>query len=171
MKRNQPSLHTAIAEKTKTKPIGAYSWKQKGHGHDACCRIKIFEADEIMKKKWLGLKSYISIRRQGVRDGKEFDTLTFYISSETQSAWSFAQKIRGHRKIENNLHWTKDVILNEDNCGLVDAQAAVNMAVIRNISFNILIMNGFKSISEGISAIGENVKTMWGMITGKKAYT
>jgi hypothetical protein len=29
-------------------------------------------------------------------------------------------------------------------------------------------MNGFKSISEGISTIGEKVKTLWGMIANEK---
>ena len=170
MKRNQPNLHNAITETTKTKPLDAYSWTQDGHGHDSQCRIKIWEADSNMKRKWPGLQRYISVRRQGIRNDKKFDTTTFYISSETQSAWSFAKGIRGHRKIENTLHWTKDVVQNEDDCGLVKPQAVINMAVMRNISFNLLVMNGFKSISEGIGAMGESIKTMWGMITGKKAY-
>ena len=54
-----------------------------------------------MMKKWVGLKRYASVRRQGVRDGKEIDTTTFYVSSEPLSAWRFAQIIRNHRKIEN----------------------------------------------------------------------
>jgi len=171
VKRNQPNLHKAIAQKTKTKPLDAYSWEQKGHGHDSRCRIKIWEADDDIKNRWIGLKYYISVRRQGIRDGKPFDHTTFYISSTTQSAWRFAQVIRGHRKIENTLHWVKDVVQNEDGCGLVKPKAAVNMAVVRNISFNLLVMNGLKSISEGISAMGENIKTMWGMIFAcKKAY-
>jgi predicted transposase YbfD/YdcC len=48
------------------------------------------------------------------------------------------------------LHWTKDVVQNEDNCSLVKPEAAVNMGVMRDISFNLLVMNGFKSISDGI---------------------
>jgi predicted transposase YbfD/YdcC len=85
-----------------------------------------------MKLKWPGLERYISVRRRGIRDGKEFDTETFYITSEILSAWCFAQMIRYHRKIENTLHWTKDVVLNEDNCGLVNSQQAANMAVMRD---------------------------------------
>lgn len=168
VKQNQPNLHKEIKEKTKMKPLDTYYWNQTGHGHDARCRIKIWEADTQMKNKWKGLQSYISVRRQGIRDGKEFDTTTFYISSEKKSAWSFAQAIRGHRKIENTLHWTKDVVQNEDNCGLAKPQAAINMAVIRDISFNLLVMNGFKSISQGISAMGDNIKTMWNIVTGKQ---
>jgi len=168
---NQPSLYKAIAAKTATKPLDAYSWKQTGHGHDAQCRIKIWEADEDMKRQWPGLERYISVRRRGIRDGKEFDTVTFYIASEVLSAWCFAQMIRYHRKIENTLHWTKDVVLNEDNCGLVNSQQAANMAVMRDMSFNLHVMKGYKSISEGISAMGEKVRILWDMITSRKPHT
>ncbi len=120
-----------------------------------------------MKLKWLGLKRYMTVRRCGVRDGNAFDTVTFYISSEMLSAWCFAQRIRYHRKIENTLHWTKDVVLNEDNCGLVNSQQAANMAVIRDICFNLHVMSGYTSISQGISAVGEKLSTLWHMITGQ----
>jgi predicted transposase YbfD/YdcC len=165
VKKNQPTLHKAIADKADTKPIDSFSWEQKGHGHDSKCRIKIWEADENMKQKWKGLECYISVRRQGIRDGKRFDTTTFYISSANLSAWRFAKVIRGHRKIENNLHWTKDVVQNEDSCGLVKPEAAVNMGVMRDISFNLLVMNGFKSISDGISAMGEKVSNLWSIVS------
>lgn len=117
-----------------------------------------------MHAQWSGLQRYISVRRQGIRDGKPFDTTTYYISSEVMSAWRFAKRIRGHRLIENTLHWTKDVVLEEDTCGLTKTASAVNMAVIRNISFNLLVMDGYRSISEGISAMGENISCLWTLI-------
>lgn len=118
-----------------------------------------------MKAQWPGLEQYISVRRQGERDGKTFDNTTYYITSEPFSAWRLAQRVRGHRKIENTLHWTKDVVLQEDDCGLVDSQAAANMALIRNMSFNLLVMAGYRSISEGISAMGEQVGKLWQIIS------
>ena len=67
----------------------------------------------------------------------------FTIASEVMSAWRFAKRIRHHRLIENTLHWTKDVVLHEDTCGLKKPISAVNMAVVRNISFNLLVMDGY----------------------------
>lgn len=167
VKRNQPKLHDAIAQKAEEKPIDEYSWKQTGHGHDSHCRIKVWDADENMKKTWTGLQHYISVRRYGVRNGKEFDMTTFYISSANRSAYRFAKAVRGHRKIENELHWTKDVIQNEDNCGLSDHTAAINMAVMRDIGFNLLVMNGFKSISDGIGAFGEKISSLWNVLSNE----
>ena len=81
------------------------------------------------------------------------------------SAWCLAQRVRGHRKIENTLHWSKDVVLNEDDCGLVDSQSATNMAVIRDMRLNLLVMSGFRSLSEGLDAMGAHIETLWTMIS------
>lgn len=169
VKRNQLGLYRAIEEKSNEKPEDSYSWRQTGHGHDLHCRIRVFEADAELKKKWKGLSRYIEVRRKGWRDGKELNTITYYISSESMSAWRFAKLVRGHRKIENNLHWTKDVVLKEDDCGLIDFQAASNGGVMRTMSLNLLVMAGYKSISEGISAMGEKVSAVWDVLTGAHA--
>ena len=150
---------------SETPPADAWSWQQTGHGHDARCRLKVWPAEASMRAQWSGLAQYISVRRQGERDGKAFDSTTYYITSESMSAWRLAQRVRGHRKIENTLHWTKDVVLTEDDCGLVESQSATNLALIRNISFNLLGMSGYRSISGGIGAMGAQIGKLWGMLT------
>jgi predicted transposase YbfD/YdcC len=127
--------------------------------------FKVGDANEVMMTKWARLQRYVSVRRQGRRDGKAIDTTTFYLTSKPLSAGCLAQIIRHHRKIETPLHWPKDVVPNEEACGLVNPQAAINLAVIRNIRFNWLVMNGFKSISEGISAMGDNILALWKIIS------
>lgn len=57
------------------------------------------------------------------------------------------------------------MVWHEDDGGLVNSQAAANLAVIRNISFNLLVMAGYRSISEGISAMGEQVGKLWQIIS------
>ncbi len=172
VKRNQPTLHQAIAQMSTTPAQDGGSWSQSGHGHDTSCRLKVWPADALMQAQWPGLKHYITVRRQGERAGQAFDSTTYYITSETMSAWRLAQRVRGHRKIENTLHWTKDVVLNEDGCGLVGSQPAANLALIRNMSFNLLVMMGYRSISEGMSAMGEHIGQLWTVISqpGKKLF-
>ena len=50
-----------------------------------------------MKKKWSGLAQYIAITRKGYRDKKWFE-----------------------KGVEQHpvLHWTKDVMMKEDACGI-----------------------------------------------------
>jgi predicted transposase YbfD/YdcC len=162
VKKNKPKLYNTIKQQTEASPLDAWSWKQKGHGHPTQCRIKVWDAPKSIHKDWnQSLKRFISVRRIGRRNGKEFDTTTYYITSETDSAYMIAKYIRGHRKIENNLHWTKDVILNEDVCGIKQPSQAATLGILRNISFNLLTLTGFKSITEGIDAMGEKIDTLW----------
>ena len=165
VKQNQPTLYNAIAGMSSCPAQDAWSWRQSGHGHDSQCRLKVWSADPTMQALWPGLAQYVSVRRRGQRDGKAFDHTTYYITSEAISAWRLAQRIRGHRKIENTLHWSKDVVLNEDDCGIVVSQAATNLALIRNMGMNLLVMAGYRSLSEGIDAMGQQIAKLWTMVS------
>jgi hypothetical protein len=99
-----------------------------------------------MQSSWTGLQRVISVNRRGERGGKSFDTTTYYISSETRCAYVFAQTLRGHRQIENNLHWVKDVIFKEDHCGICSPPQAATLGVFRNFAFNLLVLEGFHSL-------------------------
>jgi predicted transposase YbfD/YdcC len=99
-----------------------------------------------MRSSWSGLQPVIRVNRRGERGGKSFDTTTCYLASEISSAYVFAQTIRGHRKIENNLHWVKDVIFKEDHCGIRSPPQAATLGVFRNFAFNLLVLEGFHSL-------------------------
>ena len=166
VKKNQPKLHQDI-HKTVAKgyPEKSYSWKQKGHGHPSQCRIKVWTASKDMQQQWTGLSSYACITRTTTRKGKTSQTNTYYIISGNHSAYKLSTVAKEHRKIENKLHWVKDVIYNEDNCLSKDANQAANLSTLRSISFNLLVKQGFKSITEGIAQMGENIHKLWNIIT------
>lgn len=166
VKRNQPKLYTAIEQQTQTtKPTTVWSWKQHGHGHNLKCRIKVYPAPAELQPMWAGLHQVISVNRPGQRKNQTINTTTYYITSESRGAYALANAIRGHRRIENNLHWVKDVIFNEDNCGIRHPQLAATLGVFRDMSFNLLIMNGFRSMTEGIQTVTGKVGWLWQMIT------
>ncbi|NCQ96888.1 MAG: ISAs1 family transposase, partial [Microcystis aeruginosa W11-06] len=93
----------------------------------------IYTTEDILAQ----LKSYIKVERYGERDGKEYDNCAYYISSLRENAQTFAQKIRGHWPIENQLHWVKDVIFKEDTLPLTDFQAVSNFSIIQTIALNL----------------------------------
>lgn len=62
----------------------------------------------------------------------------YYITSLTNEVNVLAKMIRGHWTIENKLHWTLDVVFNEDNIRSWQKNLAVNMAVLRKISLNLI---------------------------------
>lgn len=61
-----------------------------------------------------------------------------YISSRALSAVAFAEAVRGHWAIENNLHWTLDVTFKEDLSRLRAGHGATNMAVVRHFALNLV---------------------------------
>lgn len=50
----------------------------------------------------------------------------------------FAQVVRSHWGIENQLHWCLDVDFNEDNCPVRNGHSPENMLLIRHIALNLL---------------------------------
>lgn len=59
-----------------------------------------------------------------------------------------AEQIQRHWRIENQLHWVKDVIFKEDDWPLSHFQAATNFSVLRTLAMNLLRFLGFFSITE-----------------------
>ncbi len=80
---------------------------------------------------------------------ESYEETAYYISSLTESAQVFAKIIRGHWKIENQLHWVKDVIFEEDKSEISDFQAASNWSILTTIGLNLFRGLGFLSITEG----------------------
>ena len=162
-----PRLRKAISacEESDKPPQDAWSWSQTGHGHDSNCRVKLWEASEEMKSEWAGLRHFVTVRRWGERNGKPFNTVTCYMSSMKARSYRHASVIRGHRRIENNLHWVKDVVMNEDDCGIELPNAAIILGVFRDLAFNLLVFRGYRSISAGMNAMGERVPLLWETMT------
>lgn len=75
--------------------------------------------------------------RTGLKDKSRFDT-RYYVSSATLGAKQAAHAVRGHWAIENALHWTLDVIFNDDQSRLRKGHGAVNMAIVRHFAINLV---------------------------------
>jgi len=88
-------------------------------------------------------------RRYKRRGGKPYEEIVYYISSLRETAEEFARGIRGHWRIENSLHWVKDVVLREDASTIVKGNAPVNLSILRVISINLFRCNGYSSITKG----------------------
>ncbi|MCL5275109.1 MAG: hypothetical protein M1434_10260 [Chloroflexi bacterium] len=50
--------------------------------------------------------------------------------------------IRGHWQIENGLHYRRDVLLNEDNCGLRLPQLVHVFAILNNWALGLFAKSG-----------------------------
>jgi predicted transposase YbfD/YdcC len=81
--------------------------------------------------------------RTELKDRCRFDT-RYFISSAGLSAQRAAWAVRGHWLVENALHWTLDVVFNDDLSRLRKGHGAQSMAIVRHFALNLVRVVGDK---------------------------
>jgi predicted transposase YbfD/YdcC len=147
VKANQPTLRketqAAFAAAGK---IDTFVDHDKGHG-----RIEQRTVSVIKEVDWLDgdrrfpgelrlphAATLIRVQsRAELSDRSRFEA-RYYVSSAELSARQAAEAVRGHWAIENQLHWTLDVVFAEDQSRLRKGHGARNMAVVRHFAINLV---------------------------------
>ena len=70
--------------------------------------------------------------------------VAYFISSAELEGEKLEEVIRGHWRIENDLHWSLDVIFGEDANPTQDRNAAINLAMVRKVALSLLKETGGK---------------------------
>lgn len=97
------------------------------------------EIDWLQKDhQWPGLKAIGKIVRTREVGTKITTETAYYLLSTPMTAERFGQVVRAHWAVENSLHWTLDVILNEDQARNRLDNGPNNLAVLRHMALNIL---------------------------------
>lgn len=149
VKDNQPTLHADIKSYFDTAPCAEVERSEtlgKEHG-----RLEIRTHTVSHSIDWISsVRSYpgaprfpgiatIAMVESRIERGDKIESeRRSYISSRVLSAASFAEAVRSHWAIENNLHWTLDVTFNEDHSRLRAGHGARNMAVVRHFALNLV---------------------------------
>lgn len=155
VKKNQKKLYEAIESIAESeKPSDVDRDIETGHGRIVCREVSVFNNLEALPSGWYGIQSLIRVERKGKRGKKDYYQMSYYISSREGTAARFAQKIRGHWQIENQLHWVKDVIFKEDESAIADYQAITNLSILQTIALNLFRLLGFVSVTEGLRWLG-----------------
>jgi predicted transposase YbfD/YdcC len=148
LKGNQPTLEQAVKHFFLTGPEAEAHWSQSdyhehtehGHGRVETRRAWI-SADldaELRAAAWPGLQSIGLVEATRTVGEKTAVEQRFYLSSLPPQAGEFAQAVRKHWGIENQLHGTLDVTFREDQSRLRTGYGAENFAVLRHIALNLL---------------------------------
>jgi len=149
VKDNQPTLHGDMRSYFETAPAAEVERAQtvgKEHG-----RLEIRTCTVSHEVDWMTAeRSYpgalrfpkiatIGVVESHIERGDKIETEhRSYISSRALSATAFAEVVRGHWAIENNLHWVLDVTFKEDLSRLRAGHGAKNMAVVRHFALNLV---------------------------------
>lgn len=89
---------------------------------------------------WVGANKIIVYRHLS-KDTKSLLNEKFYVSSKNMNSKEAYKYVRGHWSIENSLHWTLDVIFNEDKNRTKKGNAPAILSGLRQIARNIVKMN------------------------------
>lgn len=148
LKENQPNLYQDVrlffedCLKNKFKDIDYdfFESKDKGHGRIEIRKYWITSKVEWLPQKgsWKKLTSIGMVESQRIIGEEKSLERRYYISSLEADALGFARAVRGHWGIENQLHWTLDMVFREDDIRVRKDYGPENMAVIRHVALNLM---------------------------------
>lgn len=161
VKKNQIKLYSGLKELIETeKPLSKYQSKDESHGRKITRTVSVFDGQKVGLKKYPHLHRVISVKRKGWRERKQGNETLYYISSKKMPAQIFAEKIQQHWGIENQVHWVKDVIFQEDNSRIKDCVVAEKISLLTTLIMNLYRTCGFGSISQGQAWLGKQWQKM-----------
>ena len=115
----------------------------KGHG-----RLEIRRCWVVENAQWLdipdekghifGFESVVCIESERQIRGRVSIESRYFLSSLPADAERALRAGRHHWGIENRLHWVLDVCFDEDRCRVRDESARHNLALLRQVSVNLL---------------------------------
>ncbi len=150
VKENQPKLYKEIQKiAQKSKPLSQHQFFDSKHGRQVTRTISVFPVNKFITSNWQDSQVCIQVKREGIREkDKPYYHLAYYLCSRPGNAEVFAKKIQGHWSIENQLHWPKDVVLQEDSYPIHNPEAATNLSVLKTLGMNLFRSFGFDSITQ-----------------------
>jgi len=153
LKGNQGQLHEDVREwfawaadcQFQDMPHTFAQTVNKNHGRieiRRCWALSDPRAFEVIRHHdgWAGLQSIVMVKRErrSLDNTPAPVETVFFISSLPPDAEVLLAAIRAHWSIENNFHWTLDVVFHEDDARLRVINGAENFAILRHFSLNLL---------------------------------
>lgn len=144
VKGNQQYLKDEIEDwfDSKIIPKNSNQMVSLGHGRieKRTCEVISDLASFSAKENWKNLGAIVRIfsERTIKKTGEKSAEYRYYISSIKDDAKRINESIRSHWAIENNLHWSLDVIFKEDGQLKRKGNAAENFNIINKAALGLL---------------------------------
>ncbi len=148
LKGNQGTLHQEVIDHIDEQAKNDFAdckarrhlTEETGHGRE---EIRSYVQMPVPKdlqtlELWKGLKSIGMATLVCVRDGKETTDTRYYISSLQVGVKQFARAVRSHWGIENDCHWSLDMIYRDDESRIREPNMRENFAWLNRFTLSLL---------------------------------
>jgi predicted transposase YbfD/YdcC len=149
LKANRPATFEDVEAFFADPPPGSldtFETTDGGHGrievrrHAVCHEVARLLSDRRYPGEvaFPGLAMLGMVESETERGGKLERERRYHLGSTPLDAAAFARAVRGHRGIENRLHWVLDVVFKDDLARLRTGHGPANMAVVKHMAMNLL---------------------------------
>ena len=151
LKSNHTKAYPAIKAHLHPQIEHNLSWREADHCFDAFdnahgrrVRRRVWAMTDLgalpALKKWPGLQEVMAVEtiRMAHKQAPVTSDSRFYLSSLKRSATAFVTMIRQHWDSEKKLHWSLEVMFNEDRCHIRKEHAPENVVSLRHVALNLL---------------------------------
>jgi predicted transposase YbfD/YdcC len=159
VKRNQPTLHDALAALCdEQRPIDQHATvDRRRHGRQEHRLTEVFEVAGRLSPEWQPLIACMArISRltwtKDTRSGlwKAHEEVAYYACQIRLNAAAYARAVRSHWGIENRDHYVRDCVLGEDGSRIRRKPGL--FARLRSFALNLLRANGAQNVSQSLYA-------------------
>jgi predicted transposase YbfD/YdcC len=123
------------------KPAQSHTTTEQKHGRIETRTTTAIPVPEHFEGKddWKGLKSFVMVVRETTHpDGRTTTGIRYFISNLEPTAKRLSLIVRGHWRIENQLHWQLDVSFDEDGNRARRNHAQANLGVLRRTALSMI---------------------------------
>jgi len=151
LKQNQPALYKDAEDYFNE--ISAHIFSKttldKGHGRIEKREYRLLSELSWLEQKdeWKGLNALGSAKSTITENGETHEFTRYFITS-LNDLDEFADSVRKHWSIENQLHWCLDVIFREDASRARKDNSPLNLNILRKIALNLISQAQYKRISK-----------------------
>ena len=154
LKANQKKIlkdTRAIIENYSIEYIDKYDSFDKGHGRIEERSYHVYNVPDhlIETHQWPHLDAFVHVDSKRTIKEETSRSERIYLLSKCPDAKTAARLIRGHWEIKNSLHWSLDVVMNDDDHRARKDHAPESLAILRRIALNIIKGNPDKGSNRG----------------------